>query len=39
MSRIQLLTPPEPLPYPMAAFAADHKCAFWSALAAAGSGA
>lgn len=32
---IQTLVPPQPLPGFAAAFAADHKCAFWAALASA----
>ena len=35
-SRIQLLTPPTPVPYFTAQFAADHKCSFWAALAGGG---
>jgi para-nitrobenzyl esterase len=34
-SKIQLLAPPDPGPYLTAQFAADHKCSFWAALAAA----
>lgn len=35
-SRIQLLTPPTPVPYLTAQFAADHKCSFWAQLAGGG---
>jgi para-nitrobenzyl esterase len=33
----QKLAPPSPTPYSSIAFAIDHKCSFWAALAAAGS--
>jgi len=32
----QKLAPPSPTPYSSIAFAIDHKCSFWAALAAAG---